>query len=244
MRFNSTLIIFALVLSLFQFCDLDVSCADTASTHGMLVFGGEQVGGGFSPTYFAHLPMFHAPHDYQVLLEVELQSTAYQASVKSQVSPSIYTFEPERFVLPDTMKAGACFKGHLFRGHFERGGIDIAANERACIKSVLFFKKLNADAQPSSNWTGFVLGSGSHSWLIHRIGSRPSFDQVIAISQATALSFGTQLKSVAIDCPDLPLLHPVQSSKAMERQLKLQTSSGFETVDVVREYYLETGDLE
>ena len=31
----------------------------------MLVFGTEKV-------YFSHLPMFHAPHDYQAVIEVEL----------------------------------------------------------------------------------------------------------------------------------------------------------------------------
>src|SRR4051812_9463415 len=42
--------------------------ADTPSIHGMVVFGGEK------DTYASHLPMFHSPHDRQVILKIALNN--------------------------------------------------------------------------------------------------------------------------------------------------------------------------
>lgn len=36
----------------------------THGTHGMALFGGKDA------LYTSHLPMFHAPHDYQLVLQV------------------------------------------------------------------------------------------------------------------------------------------------------------------------------
>jgi hypothetical protein len=40
--------------------------ADTPATHGMLLFGTKDI-------WLSHLPMFHKPHDYQVIMSVTLQ---------------------------------------------------------------------------------------------------------------------------------------------------------------------------
>lgn len=41
---------------------------DKPNTHGMLLMGMEIV-------YAEHLPMFHQPHDYQIILELEFSKT-------------------------------------------------------------------------------------------------------------------------------------------------------------------------
>jgi hypothetical protein len=40
--------------------------ADAPAVHGMVLFGGKQA------AYVSHLPMFHAPHDRQLILKVAL----------------------------------------------------------------------------------------------------------------------------------------------------------------------------
>ena len=44
-----------------------ISATDKTSVHGMLIFGKEKI-------YASHLPLFHPPHDYQIILELELNS--------------------------------------------------------------------------------------------------------------------------------------------------------------------------
>ena len=38
---------------------------DRPATHGMLMVGSQQI-------YLSHLPMFHGPHDYRVIVEADL----------------------------------------------------------------------------------------------------------------------------------------------------------------------------
>jgi hypothetical protein len=70
---------------------------DRPATHGMLMVGSQQI-------YLSHLPMFHGPHDYQVIVEADLGQAGngvYLEDRKSHPSEKIYTLWPqEAFVLP------------------------------------------------------------------------------------------------------------------------------------------------
>ena len=72
---------------------------DRPAVHGMLVIGEQTV-------YVSHLPMFMSPHDYQVILEVNLSnggSAVHAAYVKDRKTnaASLCTLEPtEAFTLP------------------------------------------------------------------------------------------------------------------------------------------------
>ncbi|MGE3974950.1 MAG: hypothetical protein AB7F59_10530 [Bdellovibrionales bacterium] len=48
--------------------------ADPPSTHGMVVFGK-------NATYVSHLPMFHAPHDYQLVMKVSFSGACPKSFV-------------------------------------------------------------------------------------------------------------------------------------------------------------------
>lgn len=56
---------------------------DKASTHGMLIFGKNKI-------YAYHLPMFHSPHNYQIILELELDETAKSLFIEDQKSNTEY----------------------------------------------------------------------------------------------------------------------------------------------------------
>jgi hypothetical protein len=97
---------------------------DKPSTHGMLLVGSEKI-------YASHLPMFHSPHNYQIILELELSKMDKQKYVidkNKNLNYTTYTIEPETFVLPDMVNLPRPFKVNLYRGHFERGGIQILKN--------------------------------------------------------------------------------------------------------------------
>src|SRR5262245_41628455 len=59
---------------------------DPAAVHGMAMIGESRV-------FLSHLPMFHRPHDYQVLLEVELSAEL------RDVPAALHTFVPDPFEL-------------------------------------------------------------------------------------------------------------------------------------------------
>src|SRR5712672_424876 len=94
---------------------------DKPGTHGMLLFGDAVL-------YVSHLPMFHAPHDYQSIVAIKVDdagTAAYRAQRKGS-KELVYTLVPEKLVLPVFGAATPAkpfrFHADLVRGHFERGG--------------------------------------------------------------------------------------------------------------------------
>src|SRR5438128_933955 len=85
--------------------------ADPPATHGMLLFGKSKI-------YVSHLPMFHSPHDYQMLAELELPPaalSAYKKSLAEHPAETVYTLVPERFSLPLMVAHPQPFRAELFR---------------------------------------------------------------------------------------------------------------------------------
>src|SRR6202008_43757 len=94
----------------------------TYGEHGMAVFGGKE------GLYASHLPMFHAPPDYQLVLQFHLADPALNARLKGLLDGNsrLWTLAPEKFEI-DRLAPGArhplhAFKGDLVLGHFEQGG--------------------------------------------------------------------------------------------------------------------------
>ncbi|GAA4349214.1 hypothetical protein GCM10023185_05760 [Hymenobacter saemangeumensis] len=151
---------------------------DPPATHGMLLVGTQQV-------FASHLPMFNRPHDYQVWLELELDSATlktYQTSRRAYPQEALYTLEPEKFVLPAMVAKPHPFRASLYRGHFERGGTAIVENVEVHIKKVLYFRQLNPQEAPPTHPAYLLLGNAQEQFLAHRIAGQPGYDQVLRVT--------------------------------------------------------------
>ncbi len=145
---------------------------DFPAVHGMLLFGKAKI-------YASHLPMFHSPHDYQVLLEIELQNNnEYLKSAKS--FKGIHTLVPEPFVLTDLKKGKTSFNAQIFQGHFERGG-KLIATTKISISQVLLFKKFKGEPKPK-DMVFYVFGNETEQFMAHAITRAPDFDQVFQVA--------------------------------------------------------------
>lgn len=203
---------------------------DRSAVHGMVVMGTSQI-------YASHLPMFHSPHDYQIILELkfdqkskEIYEKAYQASEKK-----FFTLEPEKFVLPDMLKKPKNFKANLYEGHFERGGIKIAENVEISIVEVIYSQKLNAKlGLKTINF--LVFGNEKEQFMAHFITVKPDFDQIFSI-QCSLKDFGKKQKYWRISLPDVP-------NSAFKKE---KVTGVFETkwvkLEQINEIYLEFDDL-
>jgi hypothetical protein len=205
---------------------------DKPSTHGMLLMGTNAI-------YASHLPMFHTPHDYQIIVELELDSKTKQLFVEDQLQHplySSYTLEPEKFVLPEMMAQPKPFKANLYRGHFERGGTKIATNVLVSIKKVLYYTKFDPKAIPTANTDYIAFGNEKEQFIAHKITVRPDFDQVIQI--ATDLQWKNNnhyiLSGFSIEKKPLGV-----SSNSIEALLDQKTIS----LVLLRQLYLEFEDL-
>lgn len=201
---------------------------DKPAVHGMLVFGGKSL-------YFSHLPMFHKPHDYQVVFKAELRNEglkAYLDDKKLHPEEKIYTFVPEVMSLPEAMKATKTFKGDLYRGHFERGGVVIQQNVKVQVADLLYFARLSADATKPAVAADLLIGDSTEQWLVHLIYAKPDFDQILQVQ--TQPNFDGSV--VVVQLKDVDHASPLKEGQTY------QTTKD-EKILTVKEQYLEFDDL-
>lgn len=156
---------------------------EPAAIHGMVVFGKQKI-------YASHLPMYHSPHDYQVIFELNIDSVSTSSLEEDQrkhPNDITYTLEPEPFVLTDMINHPFAFKAKLFRGHFERGGYEIADNVIVNVEKVVYAKKLEdislSPVFPPANGTSYILfGNEIEQFAAHKITSHPNFDHIAQIN--------------------------------------------------------------
>jgi len=205
--------------------------ADRPAIHGMLVFGKSTI-------YLSHLPMFHSPHDYQIIVEAELQDSALQTYLNDQKTnpdQTLYTLEPlEKFTLPDEIQNLKSFHATLFRGHFERDGVPIATDITVSIKAVVYFHQFDPAAKKPEVLTYLFFGHPGETFLAHWITTAPDFDQVLSVSFASAQS------------PTLPpgqLYSLLQIPAHPDTQPLDPSDLGSALATALKQYYLEFDDL-
>lgn len=223
----------AFILSLFS----QYSCAqalhhsshhmDRPSTHGMAVVGQQQI-------YLSHLPMFHSPHDYQVILEVQLDagSQAKYAQAKTLAPDELITIVPEVFVLPEMVAQPRPFKADLFKGHFERDGSVFIENATVTITKVIYFKKFSSTDSAPAQAHYILFGNSTEQFLAHTITAKPDFDQLLRVDAQSLLE---KYSGKVLEFPG------IANSQALQAGDQLTTQGGM--IHVHSSLYLEYGDL-
>ena len=215
--------------------------ADRPAIHGMLIFGKDTI-------YLSHLPMFHQPHDYQVIVEATLETSGQQIYLQDRASHPeqlIYTIEPlEKFVLPDEMQNLKSFQATLFRGHFERGGVPIAENITIKVSSVVYFNHFDPQATKPNTLTYLLFGHPGEQYLAHWIVAKPDFDQIAAVEFGSPQNQALRSKQ--------PYCFALQNGHADDKPLEgadasIQVSDGSSSSVLhlisFKEIYLEFDDL-
>lgn len=209
------------------------SAAASAGTsfgeHGMALFGGKD------GLYAAHLPMFHAPHDYQVVLQLHIADHATDAALRARLhgKTALWTLAPEQFDLdhlgPRAQQQLQRFKADLVEGHFEQGGKTQFGGALVVVDKVLLFRQLSPAAAVRDTARYVQIGSGKHRYLIKQIDSRPDFDHIVAYDAP----FGAGTDAVSIPKPGLG-----QPSAA-----RLAAALGLPVSAIRGAIYYSTGDL-
>jgi hypothetical protein len=160
--------------------------ADTPSVHGMLLFGDKV-------SYASHLPMFHSPHDYQLIMKLTLHdhgsetlNTYKQAKADGAM---LFTLVPEVMDLSQLIDGTKkSFVATIFEGHFEQGGNplgEIAVN----VESIVFAEKLNGNQVLPFEYF-LVFGGLGEYYGAHIIKVKPSYDAIMSVSQPVEMNFG------------------------------------------------------
>lgn len=171
-------------------------------SHGMVLFGGPDA------LYASHLPMFHAPHDYQVVLQLRLADKAQDRALRKRLgaSTALWTLDPEKFALnrfaPGADAPLRRFKANLVEGHFEKGGSTRYAGAGLIVEKVLYFRQLSSANAQSATAHYLQLGHGRQRYLVKQIDSRPDFDHVVALTAPAGAQRGPLvLAKTALQAP-------------------------------------------
>jgi hypothetical protein len=221
--------------------------------HNMFVFGRETV-------FLSHLPMFMAPHDAQVLLEVTLEDAdgsnlteVWSRERDSHPDERLYTMMPERFALSTLYAADpperGSFQARFFRGHLERGGEPIPelTDVTVRITKVLYARRFDRQGKPD-DLTYLLVGRVGELFLAHVISEPPDFDQILSVGLA-----GSQLDEEDLKTGVQAVFEGrANTAAARLRDGETATARGhvtgahqFITLDLtdVRELYFEEGEL-
>ena len=161
--------------------------ADPPSTHGMLLFGDKV-------NFASHLPMFHSPHDYQLLLRLEFRTQPREAPhtlenyvASKAAGQTLFTLVPERMDLTQVISGSKrSFRAEIFEGHFERGGRSLGAITVG-VTEIVFAQKLNPRVERPSHESYLTFGAEGEFFAAHLIEARPSFDAILKIQEPTGL---------------------------------------------------------
>lgn len=130
-------------------------------SHGMALFGGREA------LYASHLPMFHAPHDTQVVFRFHLQDSINDALLRAAlaIKPQLWTLDPAPFDLlrikPGHADPLTQFSTNIVEGHFERGGLQRFSNQATVINEVIYFQRLSPAAKSTSAGRYRLIGQHS-----------------------------------------------------------------------------------
>ena len=204
-------------------------------SHGMAVFGGHE------GLYASHLPMFHAPHDTQVILRFHLQDQTIDAQLRNALAqkPELWTFDPEEFDLlrlaPEHPQGLKKFNARFVQGHFERGGKEHFLNQTVIIDEIVFFRRLSSAIRKHTDGKYHLIGNGSERFLIKEIDRRPDFDLIIVLDPISMpISHLPKLILLPTDKMEAP------TTSLWKKALQQQTKS---TLIIRKLLYFDTEDL-
>jgi hypothetical protein len=215
------------------------------AVHGMLVVGEGQV-------FLSHLPMFHAPHDYQIIMEVRLRGKdsnphALYTRDRRNTGERLYTWVPKPFILPGLVSSPpsvSTMQGAVFRGHFERGGTPITADTvLAEVARILYSRQLILADDASSRLRYVLFGSPHEPFLAHLITRPPDSDHVLSVvlPQVPSRWDGSSLVLEISDRQNV-LDQRLREGDEVDCKILSQPGPGLRVI-VGQEIYFETGDL-
>jgi hypothetical protein len=160
--------------------------------HGMLIAGEETI-------YVSHLPMWMAPHNFQVILEVTFkgphQPQARYVDDRKTTGTGLYTLEPEEFDIkklaptgPQRLPSLSSFRATIWRNHFEPHPVThpgqrfmIAQDAKVHVENVVYFQELHPHGPGLQALEYLLFGKGQELFLAHVITQPPDFDQVLSV---------------------------------------------------------------
>jgi len=143
-------------------------------THGMVLVS-------HTSTIFAsHLPLYHKPHDVQLVYKLDIKDLSLLQLVRDN---KLVTIKPKPFNLQRLMRGEKMMiNADIYMGHFERDGMLVYENVPLNFAKQLYVRDFSDIKESSKRQEYDVIELRKNNRIyIHRIQQRPSFDHLIHI---------------------------------------------------------------
>lgn len=191
--------------------------------HGMALFTQG------SSIYASHMPLYHKPHNVQLLYKLDNNDLAVLQTVRDG---QLITVKPKPFNLQRLMRGEKMvISVDLYDGHFERGGMLVYENIPLSFDKQLYVRSFD-DIKPSSTKQVYDVISLKKNYKIyvHRILQAPSFDHIIGVdleagcltkfNTSSPVPKRTELQYKFINCGTMkPLYFETEDFKKEKRAL-------------------------
>jgi hypothetical protein len=204
--------------------------------HGMLLFG-SQYG-----LFASHLPMFHQPHNAQVVYKLSFADPTIQAEVIEGIRASANSNDPIWTIVPTTFDLSLLDPKHpqnitqltvdVVKGHFERGGKMQWQAQKINVDKMELFNPLPLKSGLAKEADNHYLNlnyqpNDKVQFLVNTLMSRPDADHIVRLDEVQA-----PLAKTIILAADQHLFNT-----------EAQLSSVLPEVTSVHRIYLELGEL-
>ncbi|MEZ9369774.1 hypothetical protein AB4140_13230 [Shewanella sp. 10N.286.51.B2] len=238
------LAIITLLVSLFNPAQATEQPSSLYGIHGMTLFGGED------GLFASHLPMYHQPHNVQMIMQFHFVDIQVDNAVKKRLQQQatqpqqLWTIVPQPFDLmtlkPTIDNALPQLTIDVVEGHFERGGVSQFFEQAIMIDKIMLFSTLDMQqGQPKSSITDYLNIAASptspNQFLIKRLESRPEADHLLRVTSHDL----SDISKIAVTTASI---HP--SVTEITTSLNAQTNRQELHQDDVIEVYLETDELQ
>jgi hypothetical protein len=215
----------------------------------MLAFGGGRM-------YLSHLPLYHAPHNWQIVMEAQVATDSLTsvpdaaAELKDDAAShadAMYTLEPDRFPLASIRAlaeggAPVTFRATVYRGHFERGGSPLVSGALVNVTRVVWMRRISSE-QPHPRTGRWVLfGMPDETYLAHQVAGMPDFDQMVRVDGAAGFGMEELQAGMDVALDGHPADTPLTGGETL--RARIAGASAPVSLKVVRSIYLERRDLQ
>ncbi len=173
-----------------------------------------------SSIYASHLPLYHAPHNVQLIYKIDTKALPLLQLVRDA---ELVTIKPKPFNLQRLMRGEQMtIIADVYSGHFERDGILVYENMPLNFAKQLYVRELT-EPKPSSNQQEYdmIELKGNNRIYVHRIQQAPSYDHLIHIDleagcltqfkTSSAVPKSTELQYKFLNCGTMkPLYYETQ----------------------------------
>ncbi len=177
-----------------------------------------------SSIYASHLPLYHKPHDIQLLYKIDTKSIPLIQLVRDA---DLVTIKPQPFNLQRLARGEKLtLRADVYLGHFEREGNLVYENMELNFARQLYVREMK-DLAESSNQQEYdvVKLTGNNRIYIHKINQAPSYDHLLHVDleagcltkfrTSSPVPKETELQYKFLNCGTMkPLYYETQDFKA------------------------------